>query len=85
MWQLLFYRPRIPENAPKAWGAYDWPVVGSALKFYSKRRDMVVEGQATSKNGNFSFFIGKKHVVSLSGLAGRKTFFESPALNFPAG
>jgi hypothetical protein len=94
----LFTRPPVPERSPKAWRTYDWPVVGSALRFYSRRRDMVVEGLAASASaspspsahGNssfraFSFFVGKKHVVALGGPAGRKVFYESRGLNFSAG
>lgn len=85
LWHLLFTRPHASKNAPKAWNVYDWPVVGSALSFYSRRRDMVLEGVAASQHGNFSFYVGKKHVIAMSGPDGRKTFYESRALNFSAG
>ena len=85
VWQLLFARPCASKNAPKAWNVHDWPIVGSALSFYSRRRDMVLEGLAASQHGNFSFFVGKKHVVAVSGSEGRKMFYESRALNFSAG
>lgn len=46
---------------------------------------MLREGTAKSPTGIFSFFVGKKHVVSVSGEVGRKTFYESKDLNLSAG
>jgi sterol 14-demethylase len=60
-------------------------MVGSALSFYSRRRDMITEGLAASDKGSFSFYVGRKHVVALGGPAGRKTFYESRGLNLSAG
>ncbi len=85
VWQFVAARPPVPKNAPKLWNAYDWPLVGSAIRFYSRRRDMVMEGLAASPSGNFSFYIGRKHVVILSGPGGRKTYYDNKALNFSAG
>jgi sterol 14-demethylase len=85
VFQFVLARPPLPKNAPKAWSACDWPIVGSALAFYSRRRDMVMAGLAASPTGNFSFYIGNKHVVVLSGPGGRKTFYENRTLNFSAG
>ncbi|KAI0003478.1 cytochrome P450 [Xylariaceae sp. FL0662B] len=73
----LLTRPTLPKGSPALWEAYHWPIIGSALRFYGKRRDMVVEGTRVSSRGNFSFYIGKKHIVNLGGVDGRKTFFES--------
>ncbi|TGJ87186.1 hypothetical protein E0Z10_g1624 [Xylaria hypoxylon] len=47
------------------------------MRFYGKRRDMIVEGTVMSRNGTFSFLVGKRHIVSLGGLDVRKTFFET--------
>jgi sterol 14-demethylase len=80
-WQLVFARPPAPRNAPALWAAYDWPAVGSALTFYKRPRDMVLEGIRASKHGSFSFYVGKKHVVAVGGPAGRRVFFESRALS----
>lgn len=72
-------------NWPKLLGTYEWPILGSALRFYSKRRDMLVEGQQMSKTGNFSFNVGQKHIVSVGGVEGRRALYESKKLNFAAG
>ncbi|KAI0024605.1 cytochrome P450 [Xylariomycetidae sp. FL0641] len=78
-------RPILPPGSPKLWQAYEWPVLGSALRFYSKRRDMVLEGSHACSNAIFSFYIGRKHVVSLGGLEGRKTFFENKDFSVSQG
>ena len=85
VWQFVVARPPVPKNSPKPWNAYDWPLVGSTFRFYSRRRDMVVEGLAASPSGNFSFYIGRKHVVLLSSPGGRKTYYENKAFNLSAG
>ncbi|KAH8742415.1 cytochrome P450 [Diaporthe sp. PMI_573] len=46
---------------------------------------MVLEGRDFSASGAFSMFIGTKHVVVLSGQAGRKTFFQTKGLSLPQG
>ncbi|KAI1750669.1 cytochrome P450, partial [Xylaria castorea] len=72
-------------HSPKEWRTYDWPIIGSALQFYSRRRDMLIQGSKWSASGNFSFYVGKKHIISLNCLAGRRMFYESRELNFAAG
>ena len=34
---------------------------------------------------SFSFFVGRKHIVNLGGVEGRRTFFESKNLSLPHG
>ena len=74
------------EKHPEEWNIYNWPIIGSAIGFYTKRYDMIMEGISASKaiggDGNFSFHIGTKHIMALSGPEGRKTFFEEKGLNF---
>ncbi|GAB1309802.1 Obtusifoliol 14-alpha demethylase [Madurella fahalii] len=77
--------PLLPNGSPKLWEAYQWPVIGSALRFYSRRRDMVVEGSNVFPGGTFSFYVGKKHIINLGGLSGRKTFFESKEFSVSQG
>ncbi|KAH8896930.1 cytochrome P450 6A1 [Thozetella sp. PMI_491] len=82
----IFSRPSFPKTAPKIWTGDDWPILGSSKRFYSTRRDMLWHARQTTKSGNFSFYIGKKRVVSFSGDAeARKTFFESKDLSFHIG
>lgn len=80
-----FLQPPVPGNAPRPWKAYNWPLLGSAMHFYGRRRDMLEEGRDIVSNGNFSFFVGRKHIINLGGLNGRKTFYESKGLNFAEG
>ncbi|KAH9996992.1 cytochrome P450 6A1 [Xylariaceae sp. FL0662B] len=80
----VFRRPSLPANAPKWWKTGDWPILG-ALRFYKDRRDFYTEAVRDSPTGSFSFYVGKKQIVGLSGPEGRKFFFESRDLNFSAG
>lgn len=77
--------PVVPRKSPNLWTAYEWPIIGSALRFYSRRRDMLVEGTHASPDGTFSFHIGKRHVINIDGLEGRKTFFESKEFSVAQG
>jgi hypothetical protein len=79
----LVRRPSFPKTAPKFFKDVDMPILG-ALRFYSHRLDVMTRGMA-AHGGNFSFYIGKNQVVGMSGLAGRKTFFESKELNMSEG
>lgn len=83
--RILLNKPNLVKPAPLEWKAYHWPVLGSAIQFYSTRRDMIMEGTSLSHTGDFGFYIGKKHVISVSSLAGRRTIYENRSLNFPAG
>ncbi|KAI0860526.1 cytochrome P450 [Xylaria cubensis] len=42
-------------------------------------------GTLVSPNGSFSFFTGKRHIVSLGGLDGRKAFFETKEFSVSQG
>ena len=80
----VFWRPTLPKNAPKWWKDADWPIVG-ALQFYSNRKIFIEKAIENAPNGIFSFYVGKKHIVGLSGPVGRKTLFENKDLNFSVG
>lgn len=75
-------RPILPLNAPPLWKPDDWPVLG-ALRFFTQRTDMVLDAVAEnqssgSHSGNFSFYIGKKHVVGIGrAQEARIAFYES--------
>ncbi|KAI1296336.1 cytochrome P450 6A1 [Xylaria venustula] len=79
----VFRRPSLPANAPKWYKKGDWPIVGALEFYYGRRADFVREALQASKTGNFSFYIGKKQLIGISGPEGRKIFFESKDLNFP--
>lgn len=80
----LVSRPSFPDNAPKYWKPDTWPIVG-AWRFFSHRHDMYRDAQNSSPTGHFSFHIGKRPIIGLSGLEGRKTFFESRDLDINEG
>ncbi|KAI5920084.1 cytochrome P450 6A1 [Camillea tinctor] len=80
----VFRRPSLPKNAPKWFKMSDWPILGT-LCFYKTRCDWFKEAMKHSSTGNFSFYIGKKQIIGLSGPEGRKTFYESRDLNFNEG
>ena len=91
VWCLLFtsivtffvqvtQRPAVAKGAPKADRSSDWPIVG-ALQFYWKRYEFWVNALERSSTGNFSFYIGKKQLVGVSGPEGRKVFFENKGLS----
>ncbi|KAI1424707.1 cytochrome P450 [Xylaria sp. FL1777] len=46
---------------------------------------MIVEGTSMSSTESFSFLVGKRHIVSLGGLEGRKTFFENKDFSVSQG
>ncbi|KAI0203162.1 cytochrome P450 6A1 [Astrocystis sublimbata] len=79
----LFWRPALPKNAPMWYKKGDWPIMGAIEWYYGRRADFTREALAASKTGNFSFYVGKKQLIGISGVEGRKLFFESKELNFP--
>ncbi|KAH7039996.1 cytochrome P450 [Microdochium trichocladiopsis] len=80
----VFWRPSIPKNAPKWWKKGDWPVLG-AIRFYSARADFMLEAMKHTPGGNFTFYIGKKQIVAVTGEEGRKTYFDNRELGFAEG
>ncbi|EOA86440.1 uncharacterized protein SETTUDRAFT_161316 [Exserohilum turcica Et28A] len=84
LWGLIAsWRPRFPNAAPKLLKK-NLPIVGS-LGFFTRRRDFCNDGASNSKTGNYSFSIGRYNVVGVSGLQGRKVFYESKELNMTDG
>lgn len=79
----LAWRPSFPKNAPKLLKE-GYPIVG-ALRFFSDRRNFARHGTSATKTGNFSFYFGKYQIVGLSGLNGRKTFFDSKDMSMAEG
>lgn len=83
---LLAYSNRqvpFPKSAPSLLGE-NLPIVG-ALRFFVSRATFLKDGASTSKTGNFSFYVGKHQVVGLSGLEGRRTFYDSKDLSSHQG
>lgn len=80
----FLYQNRIvfPDKAPKV--VRGWPIFGS-LEFWSKRLDFHNLHTSQSSTGNFSYQVGRNGVVGLSGVEGKKLFFESSKLNLGKG
>lgn len=76
-------RPPLPKRAPKL-VREGYPVLGT-LRFFSARRDFYYDAVASSQSGHFRFYFGKYRIVGLSGLEGRKLFYESKDLNMAEG
>lgn len=76
-------QPAFPKNAPTV--VKGWPILGAVELFNGKRTAFLARGIKQSATRNFSTYIGKHQVLSLSGTEGRKFFFESKALDLGAG
>ncbi|KAI6381024.1 hypothetical protein MCOR25_001325 [Pyricularia grisea] len=77
-------RPPLPSSAPELLKTYEWPIFGS-WRFFLDRADFFTEAAAASKTGNFSFYIGKLHIIGVSKEESRKAFFDSKGLDLAAG
>ncbi|KAH6716086.1 hypothetical protein BKA61DRAFT_337419 [Leptodontidium sp. MPI-SDFR-AT-0119] len=55
------------------------------LRFFTDRRNFYLDGVAASRSGHFSFYFGKHYIIGVSGLEGRKIFYESKALDMSEG
>ncbi|KAI1328546.1 cytochrome P450 6A1 [Xylariaceae sp. FL0255] len=81
----VFWRPALPKNAPVWYKKGDWPILGTLDFYYGRRCDWYKEAIASSKTGNFSFYVGKKQIIGISGNEGRKFYYESKDLSFSDG
>ena len=88
----LVARPAPHPKAPKLWTAHHYPIIGSGYAYFKNRFDLMQgiraadAGKEKEKNGASSFYIGRKHVVFLSGPDGIKTVFNGPrGLSLGAG
>ncbi|KAK1998303.1 cytochrome P450 6A1 [Colletotrichum falcatum] len=78
----LVRQPSLPSNAPRLFKGY--PVVG-VPRFFSERGTFLNEGRRLARSGNWSFYFGKKSLVGVGGVEGRRLFFESRDLDFAKG
>ncbi len=77
-------RPPFPKTAPQLIHRGAFPVMGM-MRFFSRRGDFMHNCIQATRTGNFSFYFGKLQIVGVSGVEGRRTFFESKELNMPKG
>lgn len=71
----IIWQPPFPLAAPPLLKE-SLPIVG-ALRFFSARATFCKDGASKTKTGNYSFYFGKYRIVGLSGLEGRKAFYQS--------
>jgi len=80
----VFYKDfSVPEKAPKLVSGL-WPILG-ARQFFNARWDWHQAMGHASSTGNWSYYVGSKPVIGVSGDASRKVFFSSNKLNLGAG
>ncbi|GFF40034.1 hypothetical protein IFM58399_05788 [Aspergillus lentulus] len=80
---FLSYTPRVHQKSP-AFTSHKLPFIGS-LGFTTEQWNWWKSATAESKTGNFSFWLGQRHVVGVTGEAARKMFFTHEALDFVSG
>lgn len=76
-------QPSFPDGAPRPLKE-GYPTLG-ALRFFSDRYNMYFDGISSSRTGSFSFYFGKHQIVGISGLEGRKVFFQSKEMDLSQG
>lgn len=77
------WQPSFPKAAPKQIKE-GYPLLG-ALRLFTSRGDFYKEALTRSNTGSFSFYFGKHQLVGMSGIEGRKAFFDSKDLNMSEG
>lgn len=79
----LFSRPPLHPKAPPLCNDV-YPIIG-AMGFFTRRWDFFRENALASPTGNFSFFVGRKTVVSLTTESSRQIFFDNRHFGFAEG
>jgi sterol 14-demethylase len=79
----LYLNRALPEGAPPLTKS-DWPLIGP-IRFWTRRWDFFREAAKTSSNGNFSFHVGNRVVVGVSGDEARRAFMDSRHLDATSG
>lgn len=83
IYYLLSPTYKFPANAPPLTKVSGLPIFG-ALQFFTQRWDFWRHARDAA-GGSFTFFVGKHPIVGLSGVEGRKLFFESKELDIHEG
>lgn len=85
---LLFYtlhRPSLPKSSPPIHPTKaPLPIIGHP-QFFTSRTPFILSGLRAVLGNAFSFYFGPLHIVAVSGVAGRRAFFESKDLSFSEG
>ncbi|KAI9727731.1 MAG: hypothetical protein M1828_005959 [Chrysothrix sp. TS-e1954] len=72
---FLSHTPNVPKGVPD-FTAESWPILGS-YRFFTHKLSFWKKAVSRSKTGMFSFWLGKNHVVGVSGEAARKMYLEN--------
>ncbi|KFZ03777.1 hypothetical protein V502_10672 [Pseudogymnoascus sp. VKM F-4520 (FW-2644)] len=75
---LVTARPTVDKKSP-AFTSDTLPIIGS-WSYFTQQKIFWKDSVAKSKNGHFSFWIGKNHIVGISGEAARKMHLDSHGL-----
>ena len=82
--------PTLPPGTPKLLTKDHWPILGT-LRFFTDRGAFTTEanraalGPDGKGTGTYSFFVGNRHIIGISGTESRKAFFDSRELDFTEG
>ncbi|KAF2723083.1 putative cytochrome P450 [Polychaeton citri CBS 116435] len=79
----LFYTPKVDSRSP-AFTTDTIPFIGS-YRFFTQKIGFWKNSMAKSTTGNFSFWLGKNHVVGVSGEAARKMYLDDRRLHLIKG
>ncbi|KFY14210.1 hypothetical protein V492_02775 [Pseudogymnoascus sp. VKM F-4246] len=75
----IIHKPTFDSRSP-AFTSDTLPIVGS-WNYFTQHKNFWKDCVAESKNGHFSFWIGKNHIIGLSGAAARKMYLDSRDLD----
>ncbi|KAE9364966.1 cytochrome P450 [Stipitochalara longipes BDJ] len=79
----LSYYPRVDPKSPKF--TSDTVLILGSRGFLTRLWSWWKKSMENSKTGNFSFWLGKYHVIALSGEAARKMYLDNRDLDFVLG
>ncbi|KAF2118823.1 cytochrome P450 [Lophiotrema nucula] len=79
----LSYAPPLHPNAPPF--TSDKNLLIGSYGFFTKRWSFFKDSREHSKTGQFSFWLGKNHVVGITGEKARRGFLENRNLDFVSG
>ncbi|KUJ11672.1 putative cytochrome P450 [Mollisia scopiformis] len=79
----LSYTPKVDKKSP-AFTSDTFPFIGS-WRFFTQKIGFWKKSMAESKTGNFSFWLGKNHIVGVSGEAARKMYLDDRRLHLIKG
>ncbi|KAH8703353.1 putative cytochrome P450 [Talaromyces proteolyticus] len=79
----LSYTPSVNKKSP-VFTSYTTPFIGS-WGFFTEKWHFWQRATRGSRTRNFSFWLGKNHIVGLSGESARKMFLDHPNMDFVSG